>query len=53
LINKKLKFEKPSTKDIEEITEEKIPEEIAQLLLDQIEELCLIIIEQHANGQKI
>jgi hypothetical protein len=53
LINKKLKFEKPTTKDLIEITEGKIPEKIAQLLLDQIEELCLIIIEQYANGQKI
>jgi hypothetical protein len=53
LINNKQKFEKPSTKDLHEITEGKISEEIAQLLLDQIEELCLIIIEQYANGQKI
>jgi len=53
LINKKQKFEKPTTKDLIEITEAKISEEIAQLLLDQIEELCLIIIEQYANGQKI
>jgi hypothetical protein len=53
LINKKLKFEKPTAKDLIEITEGKMREEIAQLLLDQIEELCLIIIEQYANGQKI
>jgi hypothetical protein len=53
LINKKLKFEKPTTKDIEGIADGKIPEEIAQLLLDQIEELCLIIIEQYASRQKI
>jgi hypothetical protein len=53
LNNKKLKFEKPTTKDIEGIADGKIPEEIAQLLLDQIEELCLIIIEQYASRQKI
>jgi hypothetical protein len=53
LINKKLKFDKPTTKDIEGIADGKISEEIAQLLLDQIEELCLIIIEQYASGQKI
>jgi hypothetical protein len=53
LINKKLKFEKPTTKDLIEITEGKSPEKIAQLLLDQIEELCLIIIEQYADRREI
>jgi hypothetical protein len=52
--NKKQKFEKPTTKDLNELTEGKMPEEMAQQLLEQIEELCLISIEQYyANGQKI
>ena len=53
MYNKKIKFEKPTTKDIKEITDGKISEEIAQLLIDQIEELCLIIIEQYADRREI
>jgi hypothetical protein len=53
LENKKQKFDKPTKKDILEIIGAEATEEIAQLLLDQMEELCLIVIEQHANGQEI
>lgn len=52
MINKKIKFEKPTTKDLQEITEGAINEETAQMVLEQIEELCLIIIECNANGQE-
>jgi hypothetical protein len=49
LKDKKQKFEKPVIKDIEELSGKKIPVEIAQLILEQIEEFCLIIIEHYAN----
>jgi hypothetical protein len=52
LKNKKQKFEKPTIKDLQEITEGAMNEETAQLLLEQIEELCLIIIDCNANGQE-
>lgn len=51
--NKEQKFDKPTKEDIHEIIGAEATEEIAQLLLEQIEELCLIVIEQHANGQEI
>jgi hypothetical protein len=53
LINNKNKFEKPTIKNIQELVEEPISDEVAHLLLEQIEELCLIIMEEHTNGQKI
>jgi hypothetical protein len=54
LKNLKQKFEKPTTKDLLDLTDGKMSEEMAQQLLEQIEELCLISIEQYyANGQKI
>ncbi len=54
LKNLKQKFEKPTTKDLLDLTEGKMSQEMAQQLLEQIEELCLITIEQYyANGQKI
>jgi hypothetical protein len=46
----KQNFEKPSNKELEQVLGESISTENASLLLEQIEELCLIIIEQHANG---
>jgi hypothetical protein len=49
LKNKKPKFEKPNTKDLKEIIAEEIPIEIAQNILIQIEELCLIIIDHNEN----
>jgi hypothetical protein len=53
LIKKLPKFEKPTIKDLQALTEGLISDEIAKLLLEQIEELCLIIIEQYASRQKI
>ena len=53
LEGKKQKFEKPTIKELQEIAQGDVTEEIAQLLLEQIEELCLIVIEQYASGQKI
>ena len=53
LEGKKQKFEKPTIKDLQEIIGVEATEEIAQLLLEQMEELCLIVIEQYASGQKI
>jgi len=53
LIKKIRKFEKPTVKDLQTLTEGKISDEIAQLLLEQMEELCLIVIEQYASRHKI
>jgi hypothetical protein len=54
LINKKQKFEKPTTKDLQELAEWKLSDEEAQDLLNQLEEFCLIIIEHYyENGHKI
>jgi hypothetical protein len=53
LINNKNKFEKPTIKKIQELVEEPISDEVAHLLLEQIEELCLIMMEEHTNGQNI
>jgi hypothetical protein len=53
LEEKKQKFEKPTIKNIQELVEEPISDEVAHLLLEQIEELCLIMMEEHTNGQKI
>jgi hypothetical protein len=53
LNTKKLRFEKPTRKDLLDIMEGAITVDSAQLLLEQIEELCLIIIEQHADRQKV
>jgi len=50
---KKQKFEKPNIRDLQEIIGVDASQEIAQLLLEQMEELCLIVIEQYANGQEI
>jgi hypothetical protein len=50
---KKQKFEKPSTQDLIQLLEGKLPVHLAQLLLEQIEELCLIIIEHYASRQTI
>jgi hypothetical protein len=49
LKNEKQKFEKPNRKDLKEILEKEIPEEVSVILLNQIEELCLIIIEHYEN----
>jgi len=51
LKDKKEKFEKPTTKDLIELTDQEISEEIAQFLIEQIEVFCLIVIEEHANRQ--
>ncbi len=53
LKDKKQKFEKPTIKDLIELTDEKISEEIVQLLIEQIEEYCLIIIEEYDNRKQI
>jgi hypothetical protein len=50
LINNKNKFEKPTIKNIQELVEEPISDEVAHLLLEQIEELCLIMMEEYTNG---
>ena len=50
---KKQKFEKPNIRDLKEIIGVEVTDENAQLLLEQMEELCLIVIEQYANGQEI
>jgi hypothetical protein len=38
---------------LQEIIGVEVTDENAQLLLEQMEELCLIVIEQYANGQEI
>jgi hypothetical protein len=48
---KKQKFEKPTIKDLNDLSEGAIENDVAVLLLEQIEELCLIIIDYYANGQ--
>jgi hypothetical protein len=53
LEDKKQKFEKPNIRDLQEIIGVEVTDENAQLLLEQMEELCLIVIEQYANGQEI
>ncbi len=50
LEEKKQKFEKPTIKNIQELVEEPISDEVAHLLLEQIEELCLIMMEEYTNG---
>jgi hypothetical protein len=52
LDKKKQKFEKPTIKDLQEIIGVEVTEDNLQLLMEQIEELCLIIIEHYANGQE-
>jgi hypothetical protein len=44
------KFKKPTIEEIKVLIGEDISNEIALQLLEQIEEFCLIIIEQNANG---
>jgi hypothetical protein len=54
LKNLNKKFEKPTTKDLQELAEWKLSDEEAQDLLNQLEEFCLIIIEHYnENGQQI
>lgn len=48
---KKQKIEKPTIKDLHDLSEGAIENDHAVLLLEQIEELCLIIIDYYANGQ--
>lgn len=45
------KFEKPTIKDIQEIVDGPISEEISQDLLVQIEELCLIAMEHYFENE--
>lgn len=56
--NNKVKYdkqtpEKPTIEDLKKITDTEIPEEVANIMLNQIEELCIIIIEQITNGSEI
>jgi hypothetical protein len=45
--------EKPTIEDLKKITDTEMPEEEANIMLNQIEELCIIIIEQITNGSEI
>jgi hypothetical protein len=45
------KFEKPTIKDIQEIIDGPISDEISQDLLVQIEELCLIAMEHYFENE--
>ena len=45
------KFEKPTIKDIQEIIDGPISEEISQDLLVQIEELCLIAMGHYFENE--
>ena len=53
LTNIKKKHEKPTLKELQEILGKYFEESKAQIILDQIEELCLIIIDHYTHGEQI
>ena len=52
-MNIKNKHEKPTLKDLQDILGACFEESKAQIILDQIEELCLIIIDHYTHGKQI